>query len=499
VGWTVERLNVGPVQELFDADSSRGRWGVSGWMEPVSSAHHRVRVGASVAGTHSNTRPGEPRGLTPETVGGIGARVWDYGWPGGTARWHGSEIDGYATDQFHVGALSVDAGLRFESSRASAQGSAGHIDWSGVTPRVLARVRPLPTERPNLTLLAGYAQYLSRLPLNLLAYGDPAGPQGVVYRWIDRNADGIFQARERGPLVARVGPGGPFSSIDAGLKAPRSNEVFLGFETTIGTFRLRGLAYHRVERNLLASYNVGVPLSDYDLTYIPDPGNDVNGGTTLQLLPVYNRRAESFGQDVYLLTNDSSRGSDRGLELQTEGRIGTRVRLIFGATASTSHSPAAYRGFTAIENDQGLVGERRELPNAETYSKGRLFFERGYTIKTAGVYDGPHDIHAALVGRYQDGQHFARFIIPTDLNQGAEPIRAIYNGDSRFTYVLTFDARLEKGFVIGGTRLAGVVEVFNLRGTGIEVEENVAWGPDYRQTSAVQPPRAIRLGLRLDF
>ena len=103
------------------------------------------------------------------------------------------------------------------------------------------------------------------------------------------------------------------------------------------------------------------------------------------------------------------------------------------------------------------------------------------------------------MARYQDRQHFARFVIDPDLHQGPDPVKAITNGDSRFTYVLTVDARIEKGFTLGRTRLAGVLEAFNLRGTGIEVEEDVTSGPSYRATSAVQPPRALRLGLRFDF
>jgi hypothetical protein len=499
VGWTAERLEDGPIQELFPGDSRRGRWGLSGWIVPVSGTHHTIRLGASFADTYSTTKPAEPVGLTPETVGGIGARVWDYGWPGGTARWRGSEIDAYATDTFQYGPLTVDGGLRLESSRASAAESPYRIDWTAVTPRLLARVRPLPKERPNLSLLAGYAQYLGRLPLSAMAYGDPAAPQGLVYRWTDRNADGIFQPKERGPLVARMGPGGPYSSIDPGLKPPRAKEIFLGFETAIGRFHVRGLAYHRIDRDLLTSVNIGVTASDYDLTFIQDPGNDVVGGTTLQVIPVFDRHPASFGQDAYRLTNDYQKGKDKGLELSMDGRIGRHFHLLLGATASKSAGPAAYRGFTATENDQGLIGERRELPNAETFSVGRLFFERGYTIKLAATYDAPHDFHLGLVSRYQDGQHFARFIIPTDLNQGAEAIRAITNGQSRFTYVLTVDARVEKGFTVGAARLAAVLEAYNLRGTGIEVEENVAWGPDYRATSAVQPPRAFRVGLRLDF
>ena len=62
-----------------------------------------------------------------------------------------------------------------------------------MTPRVVGRVRPFPKDRPNLVLLAGYAEYLSRLPLNLLAYGDPGAPHGAAYQWLDGNHDGRFQ------------------------------------------------------------------------------------------------------------------------------------------------------------------------------------------------------------------------------------------------------------------------------------------------------------------
>jgi hypothetical protein len=130
---------------------------------------------------------------------------------------------------------------------------------------------------------------------------------------------------------------------------------------------------------------------------------------------------------------------------------------------------------------------------------GRLFFERGYTLKVSASYRAPWDLRLGAAARYQDGQHFSRMVIPTDLNQGPEPIQAIYNGDSRFSYVLTLDARAEKGFTFGRARLAAVVEVFNLPGEAVEVEETVAWGDTYRNTSATQPPRVFRLGVRLDF
>jgi len=494
----VERTLDGPLQQQFPGVSTRSRFAMSGFVDVSTRAHHALRVGASVALAHSTTRPAGSPELTGETVDGLPARVWDYGWAGAVSKWRGFDVAAYGTDQIRYGRLSVDAGVRYEASRARAAGSPGEIEWLGLSSRFVARLRPFGGE--GLTLLSGYAWYHSRLPLSLLAYGDPAAAQGLVYRWRDRNGNGLFDDGERRALVARVGPGGSFVSIDPHLKPPRSRDVFVGLETQAGHWKFRFLAYHRRERDLVTSVNVGAPVSAYDVSFIPDPANDIVGSADDQLLPVYNRRPETFGQDRYVLTNDPEKGKDKGLEILIERQVGKRLRVLAGATASKTLSPAAYRGFRATENDQGVVGERLELPNATTLSKGRTFFERGYNLKFATTYHAPHDIRIGVVGRYQDGQHFARLVIPTDLNQGAEPIRGITNGESRFTFVLTFDGRLEKGFSLGGaSRLAAILEVFNLGGSSIEVEEDVIWGPSYRATTAVQPPRGVRLGLRLDF
>ena len=85
------------------------------------------------------------------------------------------------------------------------------------------------------------------------------------------------------------------------------------------------------------------------------------------------------------------------------------------------------------------------------------------------------------------------------LAQGPEAVQAIPNGRSRFTYTLTVDARAEKGFAAGRTRVSFVAESFNLLNTANEVEEDVVSGPAFRTTTTVQPPRSFRLGMRLDF
>src|SRR5260221_14496521 len=114
--------------------------------------------------------------------------------------------------------------------------------------------------------------------------------------------------------------------------------------------------------------------------------------------------------------------------------IGKRFRLLVGGTNSISMSPAGYRGFLVTENDQGLVGERLQDPNAQTSSKGRLFFKRGYTLKAAASYRAPRDLRLGIAARYHGGQHFSRMLIPPYLNQGPKPIQAVYKGRSGFTY-----------------------------------------------------------------
>ena len=115
------------------------------------------------------------------------------------------------------------------------------------------------------------------------------------------------------------------------------------------------------------------------------------------------------------------------------------------------------------------------------------------------MYRFPQDLRLGIVARYQDGQHFARLVIVPGLNQGPEAIRAFANGRTRFTYSMTIDARLQKGFTIGGGRFDLIADAYNLLNRAKEVEEFPVTGPTSRLTAAVQPPRAIHLGMRFVF
>jgi len=283
------------------------------------------------------------------------------------------------------------------------------------------------------------------------------------------------------------------------MARPITREVIAGVESALpGAFRIRLAHVIKRAAHSIAAFNVGAPESSYSVSAIPDPGPNLLDPVDDQLLPIYNRLPGTFGQDMYRLSNSHQPDARvRGWVLIADRSSG-RLSLVAGATMQFTDAPAGYRGFSSSENDVVAGGEVFSNPNAATHARGNLFWDRQYTGKIAGVYRVAGDLRVGAVARYQDGQPFARIVVADGLNQGAEAIRAFRNGKSRFTFTGTLDVRVQKGFTLpGGHRAAFVVDGYNVLDLGKEVEEWVVTGPAFRTPTAVQPPLALHVGLRL--
>ena len=520
----IERITDGPIEALLYPGAGTGTsWSAGARLNPRPDARDGLRmtrargVGATgdAAEAPDSSRfltgvtagvefSGHAAGMKPAFTGRIGervngavARIWEYAAPGVESQWSDLAIAAYAGDRIAVHPRVVlDGGVRFERV-TGARGEVQPIAWTDLLPQAgFEWELPVPG---HITALAGYSRTAHRLVLTDLAWGDPTAPTGSVYRWNTSSA--AFHAplaAERGVLIARLGPGGAdgFSTIDPALRRPHMDELTFGFEARprpAAVFRLVGLG--RRERDLLAVVDTGVPESAYTVSMLRDPGVGGEG----QLLPIYNRPPTTFGADRYLLTNPADdEATFVGAELTGQFEL-RPVFMLFGLTAGRSEGLSAFRGFRALENDASLLGELYTDPNARTYAQGRLFTERGYTIKWSGIYRLPYDLRFGWAARYQDGQHFARLVVVPNLDQGAEIVRAFRNGRTRFTFTATLDARLQKGFAVGSTHLAILVDAYNLLNTQIEIEEFQVGGPLSRTTTAVQPPRALHAGLKLSF
>lgn len=496
-----ERLVDGPVQQI--ASIARGtteQWSLAGSIAgnraDATGVLRGFNVGADATGGRHETASFFS-GVVGETVDGVPARLWNFATSAGRKP---SLRTNVAAGLFAEGRvqpferLPIDIGLRFQSQTGSAAGAATGISWRALLPRV--RATWALSDRWQLHAFAGYARSMLRLGLDYLAIGDPAAPAGEVFQWLARpGATPSFS--NHGAFIARLDPG----SIDPSLKPPVADEIVLGVEARPRSgilLRLAGVV--RRERSLPALVNVGAPpASAYSSFTIRDPGGDVLNPDDDQVLSVFNRLPASFGSDRYLLTNTGDDPATfEGLELTIQIKT-RRLTLMGGGTAGRARASAASRGFGPLENDATVLGEVLADPNAATLARGRLFTDRAYTAKFATVFQLPAGFRAGAIARYQDGQPFSRVLVFTNLNQGAEAIRAFSNGESRFMFVGTLDARVQKGLSLGGRRFEIYVDAYNLLDLSNSVEEDVAAPPDVRIATALQPPRAFHVGVRVAF
>ena len=493
---TIERLIDGPVPALVDAaGGTERRWTLGARINPdgsPSAATRRLQAGVDIGGAGADVVPSYPPTIR-ELVDGLPARAWRYSAP---RRAHRSEttVAAFVADRFTPARrMTLDAALRFDGVTGAARGAAQGVAWRTWLPRAAARWTIV--DALKLDVLSIYSRTSDRLMLGTLAYGDPASAAGDVFRWNG--------GENLGPLVARVGPGtgvaGTLTTIDAHVARPITDELQIGIEAQpLRSLQFRLVEILKRESHALAVLNVGVPLSSYAVSGIPDTGGNLFDPRDDQLLPVYDRLPGSFGNDRYLLTNSPADAATFG-GLALSAKVSTPRMLLFaGGTTSDPHVAAGNRGFHANENDIGILGELFTNPNATTHAGGFPFTDRSYTVKLAGAYRIGRGVKVGVIARYQDGQPFARMIVVPGLNQGAEAIRAILNGLSRFTYTGTLDVRVQKEFTRGARRIAVVVDVYNLPNMRKEVEEHVVMGPHFRDETAVQPPRTVVIGLRFN-
>ncbi len=431
-----------------------------------------------------------------EQVGGVAARVWVPAAASSLSRrtaFHGAA---YVGDRIAIGShLTVDAGLRADLSSGSARGATNGVTWRSLSPRVSFQ-----WSRGPVAIFGGVGRYADPLTLSLLGYGDPGEPVSDVHRWLDLNNDRRFDSGELGVLVSRRGRGSAVATIERDLRAPRTLERTVGLELRYHQLMtLRGAAIWRNQSSMLGSINTGVPASSYRLLFVQDQFTDWDSPVDDQPLGVYDRLPGSFGQDAFLLTNpDDGTAKYEGVEVTWELKT-RRLTVLFGAMAYRTRSWSGHLGFRPLENDHSVIGTVFEDPNARPVLQGSSFFDRSYVGKWSTSYRAPGDVRIGFSARYQDGQPFSRVVVVPDLAGGAEMVHAYRTGRTRFTYTLTLDVRIEKGFSLWGHRSALRVDVFNATRHRNEVEEDVLTTPQFRRSTAVQPPLTVRLGFSITF
>jgi hypothetical protein len=319
-------------------------------------------------------------------------------------------------------------------------------------------------------------------------------PAATARIWRDNNRDGRASASELGIEVARRGP----VAVDQDLALPTMRRVIIGFKSKWRALGIHATAWARRDRDLIETALDPLGSEIARTRNIPDPSGDIVGPSDDQLLPIVEESLRSFTSSQYVLTNPAEhRALGEGAELGFETN-GKHIHWGLTGAAFRVSGRGGNRGLRVAENDFGVVGESYDRANADTYGYGRLFFDRAYSLRMWLTANDIKGLTFGALGRYDDGQPFARHVIQYDLPQGPDFVQAIPRGRARLHYTLSVDARLSKKFVASGADIEISASVFNALGSQFEAEEQVVWLPDYRRINMVQPPRAFVIGVRIE-
>lgn len=482
-------LATGAVEDapLMVIDGDRSRFTAAAATERLQG-RHLIHAGLEWSHARENIRERVPTGMHRLTVDGEAHAVSLFS--GSGARDVSlSRLAIHVQDAFFLQFLGRPWRL---SPRARVDWSrSGPVRWVSLSGGVSARLSLRPSSELQLTL--------SRHPHVLTSRLQAAAHGGLSWewrRWRDGDDDRRATPAEIGEAMRRGGPA--FTTIALDLPRPFTDELTIGVEKHFRTGLIRLTGYHRWEKRLLQTVNVGIGEGSYERFVFEDVGVDgILGTADDRYLTIFDQRRQ-WGEDRFLLTHpDGLDGFSQGVDLLLHFDHGAVSWSLSGRAYRDVGS--SNRGNEVFENDTGVLGDLFDDPNTLTHAEGRLFFDRAFTGKLALTARLPGRIHLGTAVRYWDGQPFARQLFFPGLGQGFTVVQAFPRGRLRYAFNMTVDLRLEREMSVHGGSAGIAVMVFNLLNQALETRENVRSGRQFRQPTAVQPARTILLEGRFRF
>ncbi len=443
-----------------------------------------------------------------EAVNGYNDYIYTYGstpaygytqnpfWTGGRTRGVGVYVD----DTIRVGRLTLNAGVRFDTSKgyfndfplldrnAVEVGRSKAVDklftWNAVSPRLGATIK---VDEAGKTLIKGsWGKYYRGM---VTGEFDPATPS-ISDRFI---FDGIYGPNGN-PIGADVVTSNKNLRIDSGFDNPY-------------TYQYIGTVEHQLTDRIGISVS-GVYKSSKNQSAWTDIGGSYNRvqrtaeGKTFDLLQL----TSGASSRLFELSNvDGMESTYKGFNLQVSKRMSSRWQGNFGLTLSSSEGRlgASSARSTPLSNANSTAGTFGQNPNDFVNTDGLLIGDRPVIAKTQIVYELGWGMTIAANYQYQTGRPWGREIRFTGLVPGAT--RVLYdplNDDRRVASNQQVDARLEKAFKLRGTgELAVFGDVLNLlnNDTNESVLDRRFTNTNFGVASRFILPRRLMIGGKFRF
>ncbi|HTM33578.1 MAG TPA: TonB-dependent receptor [Vicinamibacterales bacterium] len=444
-----------------------------------------------------------------ESVNGYNDYIYTYGsepsygyvqnpfWSGGRMRGIGVYVD----DTIRVNRLTLNAGVRFDSSKGYFNGfpildrNANEIgrtqkvdklfDWNVISPRLGATVK---LDEAGKSLIKGsWGRYYRGI---VTGEFDPATPS-IADRF---EFDGTYDAQGN-PQNLELVTSNDNLRIDSGYENPYVDQYILSFEHQLSD-RI-GFAVNGVWKqwdNQSAWQDIGGTYATVTRTA---------EGKDFQLLQL---TSGADSRIIQLSNRDPMEASYKGVHFQVNKRMSNRWQSTVGLTLSKAEGRlgTSTARVSPVSNGNSTAGDfGRPNPNDITNSDGLLIWDRPVLFKGQLVYELGWDMTLAGNYMYQSGKPWGREVRFNGLVPGAT--RVLYepfNDDRRVAALNGLDVRLEKALKFGGTAEGAVfgdfLNVFNN-----DAYENII---DRRQASAnfgiptrFVLPRRLMIGAKFRF
>jgi len=419
---------------------------------------------------------------------------------------------GFVSDDLTLGSrLTVNAGLRFDQSRAISQDLHAVDLEARETTDVVRGLGTLYTWNvwsPRLGVTAkvtGDGRTILRASYGRFSQGVLTGEIGLFHPGVAPITTMGFDAATGGytRLVSKVDNKVNFL-LDRHTRAPHTDEYSIGLDREVGKRLAIAMAYVRKDgANFIGWSDVGGQYRDATRTLID--------GRTVPVFELVN----NTGDRRFLLTNQA--GYDmtyNGLVMVVERRRANRWQAFGSYTLSRTSGLQPSSGTTAGGTQvstiapppvpQGVVFGRD--PNDLTNARGRLPGDRPHELRAMGSVEVPRT--GVVIGasmQYFSGKPWAAtalVALPQTNNQPTQRVQLEPRGSRRLSSQALLDMRLSRTFSFGESRrIELLVDVLNVLNDTAEeglVSENLFSKNFGLPTTFVDPRRAM-VGLRVNL
>lgn len=389
------------------------------------------------------------------------------------------------------------------------------VVWNTFAPR-LGLTYDLTGDARNV-IKGSYAIYFDQRSAGQLSKAlNPAGSARIDLGWSDLNGDGVVQVNEINQNLIRsvtgFDPANPArlvsaNTVDPNVTAPRTNEIVVGFgKEMAGGFGFNASYVWRRYDNFIWQDTVGLSSADYSAVSFTPPASACPSGARCQTVTYFVPNITL--PSAYTVTNEPGfRHVYNGLELVVRKRSSRGWMLngsySYNSTNEYYDSAAAYEDPTNIIQRNGF----QYAPSAGIGGGGGsnlagIAINAKWIAKLNGSYRLPYDVNVAATADLRQGYPFTQAINIASRPNRAPAIAVLLDpvGAVRFPNFATMDFRLDRAFIVGGTKLVASFDMFNLFNAstvmGQRTNQNAA---NANQVFGILAPRIARVGMMVTF